>query len=190
MMTFLLPITLFLASPTITLQATDSGGLMPQVVTTTATSLPLPTIPTITLDTLQPPYVSLHSITARGAQAPDPTTTLSPLSFASTHFWTHTYTAGGAHEPTLVTYVYQTANVRSAVHHWTEFPVASSARSFTRAVDTNHTEWDRTALCGALNGDGECGDVSGCVEMGIEHVKGSEMPGLSSAGRVKLSGHF
>jgi hypothetical protein len=119
MMTFLLLITLSLALPTTTLQATDSGGLMPQVVTTTATSLPLPRIPTITFDILQPPYVSLHSITALGAQAPDPTTAPSPVSFASTHFWTHTYTAGGAHEPTLVTYVYQTANIRSALHHWT-----------------------------------------------------------------------
>jgi hypothetical protein len=81
--------------------------------------LPLPRIPTITFDILQPPYVSLHSITALGAQAPDPTTAPSPVSFASTHFWTHTYTAGGAHEPTLVTYVYQTANIRSALHHWT-----------------------------------------------------------------------
>jgi hypothetical protein len=57
-------------------------------------------------------------------------------------------------------------------------------------VDTNHTEWDCTALCGSLSGDGECSDVSGFVEMGSDHVKGGEMPGLSSAGRVKLSGHF
>lgn len=71
-MAILVLVTLAIASPTTTLEAKDSHHLIRQAAT--ATSLALPSIPTITIDILQPPYVSLHSIAARDAQAPEPTT--------------------------------------------------------------------------------------------------------------------
>jgi hypothetical protein len=67
--------------------------------------------------------------------------------------------------------------------------VASSARSVTRAVNVNRTEWDCRVICGALNEDGECSDFEGCVEMGSGMVKGGRLPGVSSAGGMRLSGH-
>lgn len=145
----LLLLTLAIASPATTLEATKSRHLIRQVATTT--SLTLLSIPTITIDILQSPYVSLHSITARDAQAPEPTTATPPQIGSIVPAWTVTLSH---HEPKPITYGLQTTNVGSALHHWTEVPVAISASSFTQAVDINQTESDCTAICGALNADG------------------------------------
>lgn len=178
----LLLVTLAIASPTTSLEPTDSRHLIRQVAITT--SLTLPPIPTITIDILQPPYVSLHSITARDAQTPEPTTTtsLAPIKPIGT------VTIRSHHEPKVITYGLQTMNISSALHHWTEVSVASSASSLTQAVDFNQTEWDCMAICGALNEDGECSKVSACVEMG-DWEKGGRPPWSSSGGRMTLCGH-
>jgi hypothetical protein len=185
-MAVLLLFTLTIASPTTSLEATASRHLKRQVATTT--SLILPSIPTITIDILQPPYVSLHSITARDAQAPEPTTTTTSLLEATVPVFT--VTLKGHQEPKLIAYHVQTTNVSSALHHWTEVPVASSAGCYTRVTNSTLREWDCTAICGALNEEGECSEVSGCVGMGGGKGKGGR-PGLSSsAGSVLSSGHI
>jgi hypothetical protein len=146
----------------------------------------LPSIPTITIDILQPPYVSLHSITARDAQAPDPTTTTALESIVPV--WT---VALRSHrEPKPITYGLQTTDVSSALHHWTEVSVASYASSFTQAVDVNQTESDCTAICGALNADGECSKVTHCLEMEDGKVKGGNPSRASGAGSAKSNGHI
>jgi hypothetical protein len=185
-MTVLLLFTLAIASPTTSLEATHSRHLKRQVATTT--SLILPSIPTITIDILQPPYVSLHSIsiTARDAQAPEPTTTTTSQLEATVPVLT--VTLKGHQEPKLIAYHVQTTNSSSALHHWTEVPVASSASCYTRVTNSTLREWDCTAVCGALNEEGECSEVSGCVRMGGGKGKGGR-PGLSNvAGRVSVRG--
>ena len=162
MVMLLMLVTLALASPTASLETKDSRHLIRQVAT--AASLTLPSIPTITIDILQPPYVSLHSITARDAQTPEPTTTTPPQLGSVGPVWT--VTVRSHHELKSIIYGLQTTNISSALHHWTQVPVASSACSFTRAVDINQTEWDCTAICGALNEDGQCSRVTHCLEMG------------------------
>ena len=51
--------------------------------------------------------------------------------------------------------------------------MASSAISFTQVVDINQTEWDCTAICGALNEDGECSKVTHCLEIVDGKVNGA-----------------
>jgi hypothetical protein len=157
---------------------------MRQVATTT--SAVLPSIPTITIDILQPPYVSLHSITARNAQAPEPTRTASLVPFNPIL----TFTLRSHPEPELATYGLQTTKISSALHRWTEVPVASSASCLTRITNITQTEWDCTAICGALNEAGECSEVAGCVELGKEKAKGGKPSAANSAGSARLSGHM
>ena len=175
----LLPVTLAIASPTTTLEATDSRHLIRQVATTT--SLALPSIPAITIDILQPPYVNLHSIAARDARTPEPITTTSLVAIKPTG----KVTVRSHHEPKVITYGLQTMNISSALHHWTEVPVASSASSFTQAADVNQMERDCTAICGALNADGECSKVTHCLEMGDGKVKGGNPQRAKGAGSAR-----
>jgi hypothetical protein len=93
-----------------------------------------------------------------------------------------TVTIRSHHETKLITHGLQTTNISSALHHWTEVPVASSAISFTQVVDINQTEWDCTAICGALNEDGECSKVTHCLEIVDGKVKG--------AGTARSNGHI
>lgn len=183
-MVFLLLATLAIASPTTSFEVTISRHFKRQVATTT--SLILPLIPTITIDILQPPYVSLHSITARNAQSSEPTTATPLVPFNPIA----TVTVPSHHETKLTTYGLQTTTISSALHHWTEVPVASSANSFTKAVDINQTKWDCTAICGALNEDGECSLVTHCLDMGDGKVKGGNPHQVNGAGKTALSGHI
>ena len=176
-MAILLLFSLAIASPTTSFETSNSRHLIRQVAT--ATSLTLPSIPTITIDILQPPYVSLHSITARDAQAPLPTTTTTSLVAIKP---IGTVTMRSHHEPKLITHGLQTTSISSALHHWTKVPVASSAISFTQIVDINQTEWDCTAICGALNEDGECSKVTHCLEIVDGKVK--------DAGTARSNGHI
>ena len=187
-MAILLLFTLTIASPTTSLEATSSRYLKRQLATTT--SLTLPSIPTITIDILQPPYVSLHSIsiTARDAQMPDPTTTTTTTPPLEATVPVFTVTLKGGHRASLETYIHQVTNISLALHHWTEVPVASSASCYTRVTNDTLREWDCTAVCGALNEDGECSRISGCVRMGGGKGKGGR-PGLSNgAGRLAVRG--
>lgn len=184
----LLLLALTIASPTTTLEAEDSHHLVRQVAT--ATSLTLPSIPTITIDILQPPYVSLHSITARDAQTPEPTTATTTTSKLGSIVPVWTVTLRSHHEPKLITYGFQTTSISSALHHWSEVPVASSASSFTQAVDINQTESDCTAICGALNADGECSKVTHCFEMEDGKVKGGNPQRANGAGSGRLNGRI
>ena len=52
--------------------------------------------------------------------------------------------------------------------------MASSAGCYTRVTNSTLREWDCTAICGALNEDGECSEVSGCIDMGNGMVNGAE----------------
>jgi hypothetical protein len=187
---FLLLITLTIASPTTSLEVTDPRHLKRQAATTTiatTTSLILPSIPTITIDILQPPYVSLHSITARDAQAPQTTTPPALGSIVPDS----TVTRIGHHGTSLQTFVDQITNISSALYRWTEVPVASSACCLTRYyTNTTPTEWNCTAICGVLNDDGECSEISACVKMGDGKGKGGRPPWSSSAGRMVLSGYI
>jgi len=66
--------------------------------------------------------------------------------------------------------------------------VASSAGCYTRVTNSTLREWDCTAICGALNEEGECSRISGCVRMGGGKGKGGR-PGLSNgAGRLAVRG--
>lgn len=183
-MAILVLVTLAIASPTTTLEAKDSHRLLRQAAT--ATSLALPYIPTITIDILQPPYVSLHSITARDAQAPEPpTTTTTTVQQLGSIVPAWTVTIKSHHEPKLITYGLQTTNISSALHHWSEVSVASSASSFTQGEDISQTESDCTAICGALNADGECSQVTHCLEMGDGKVQGGNPQRANDAGSAK-----
>jgi hypothetical protein len=186
-MAILLLLTLAIASPTTSLERTNPRLLNRQVATTTfatSTSLILPSIPTITIDILQPPYVSLHSITARDAQAPDPTTPPALGSIVPIQ----TITFEGHRGTSLSTILYQLTNFSSALHHWTEVLVASSASCFTRVTNSTPREWDCTGICGALNEDGECSKVTHCLDMGNGKGNGGRPSWSSSAGRMALSG--
>lgn len=68
--------------------------------------------------------------------------------------------------------------------------MASSASSFTQAVDINQTESDCTAICGALNADGECSKVTHCFEMEDGKVKGGNPQRANGAGSGRLNGRI
>ena len=68
--------------------------------------------------------------------------------------------------------------------------MASSASCLTRVANSTPTEWDCTAICGALNEDGECSEVSGCIDMGNGMVKGGRPSWANSAGRIVLGRHL
>ncbi|KAM0703537.1 hypothetical protein Q7P35_009476 [Cladosporium inversicolor] len=181
-MAILLLLTLSIASPTTSLEATNSLHLKRQIATTP--SLTLPSLPTITIDILLPPYVSLHSITARNAQALDstnpPLESIVPFSAV---------TFEGDHGISFMTYNLHITNFSSALYRWTEVPVASSAGCLTRATNTTQMQWNCTAICGVLNEDVECSEVSACVKMGDGKGKDGRPSRANSAGRMVLGGH-
>lgn len=63
--------------------------------------------------------------------------------------------------------------------------MTSSASNFTQAVDINQTESGCTAICGALNADGECSQVTHCLEMGDGKVQGGSPQRANDAGSAK-----
>jgi len=100
-----------------------------------------------------------------------------------------TVTLAGDHGTSLRTYNLHITNISSALYRWTEVPVASSASSLTRSTNTTETVWDCTAICGKLNENGECSDISACVKMDGDKVKSGKPPWASSAGSARLNGH-
>lgn len=195
-MAFLLLVALAFASETNSYDTPDTLGLSPQAATTPSLITP---IQTITLDILQPPYVSLRTLTARDAKA-TPTSSLEPSTFVQFDATGETSSleslapittvamTNSKGETLDVTWGLETTTVSLALHLWTAVPVASSANSFSRAVDLAQTQWDCTAICGELNGDGECSNVVGCVDLGQKVKGGKPVNYTGGAGSLKSSG--
>jgi hypothetical protein len=117
-MIFLLLAALSLASPTNPYTTQDTLSILPQDPTITLPTLP--SIPTITLGILQPPFVSLHSLSARDSQTIRLTT-------SGTTDLTSTTTTTTTAIPTLtiVTVVSQTASFSTVLQVGSEVPVAT-----------------------------------------------------------------
>jgi hypothetical protein len=122
-MIFLLLATLALASPTNSYTTQDTLSLLPLDPTVTLPTLP--SIPTITLGILQPPFVSLHSLSARDSQTVRLTTS-GMLDLTSTT----TTTTTAIPTSTIVTVTSQTETSGTVLQVGSEVPVAT----FTSAL--------------------------------------------------------
>jgi hypothetical protein len=116
-MIFLLLAALSLASPTNPYTTQDTLSILPQDPTITLPTLP--SIPTITLGILQPPFVSLHSLSARDSQTVR-------LTASGTLDLTSTTTTTTTDIPTsILTVATQTATSSTVLQVGSEVPVAT-----------------------------------------------------------------
>jgi hypothetical protein len=119
---FLLLATLAFASPINPSVLQDTLSVLPQ--DSTATSPTFLSIPTITFDILQPPYVSLHSLTARDGQE-------SRLTSTTTTTTTEIPTS------TIATFALQSATSSTVLQVRTDIPVATSSSALQSETEVS-----------------------------------------------------